>query len=295
MTKYMERMKNNRLERERAAIIVSRKQPAVNVLRTYKKSQLPWTELMPEPIDFCQLAPVKAVLELPNEITVDESSFAEVIPLLPGLFADWRKNIEAQMLECLGRGAIDERDIYDDESPSPSAESPSKPSATELLHEIQLATTVFRCTACTGGQYLFDLLQDSMMDNYHRLYHHVDKSEPLFYPKVMSHQCLTRKTHYTTDRNDVSVYLEQTLLARQPLSCRRLEVNKAAESMMKAIVKFCELDPAAATVNDLDELDVWFGCPECPRWHGGPDHAEVSVFGWRAAVSVLPLTDTINR
>lgn len=86
-------MKVKRQERERKALIVTRKTPAIEVLRDYKKSQLPWTAPMPEPVDFCNFPAVKAILELPNEVTVDVSNFAEVVPLLPSLFSDWRAEI----------------------------------------------------------------------------------------------------------------------------------------------------------------------------------------------------------
>ena len=40
MVKYMDQMKVKRQERERKALIVTRKTPAIEVLRDYKKSQI---------------------------------------------------------------------------------------------------------------------------------------------------------------------------------------------------------------------------------------------------------------
>lgn len=67
----MERIKVDRLKRERQALIISRKPAAINILRAYKISRLPLTEVMPEPVDFCAFPEVQAVLELPNDASID--------------------------------------------------------------------------------------------------------------------------------------------------------------------------------------------------------------------------------
>jgi hypothetical protein len=77
LIEYMEQMKTKRLDRKRKAI-------AINVLRAYKISSLPWTEdFMPEPVDFCTLPEIKAVLGLPNDPEVDESTFSDILPKFP--------------------------------------------------------------------------------------------------------------------------------------------------------------------------------------------------------------------
>ncbi|KAF7976305.1 hypothetical protein HWV62_7007 [Athelia sp. TMB] len=98
MINYMERMKRNRMERERQAIIISRKSYAIEAVKPYKISQLPWTEVMPEPPDYCRMKPIKAILELPIDTDVDASSFAAAVLELPSLFAEWQQDLKTQTL-----------------------------------------------------------------------------------------------------------------------------------------------------------------------------------------------------
>ncbi|KZP14926.1 hypothetical protein FIBSPDRAFT_751000, partial [Athelia psychrophila] len=263
MIKYMEQMKLDRLEGERPAIIISRKRPAIEAIRAYKISQLPWTEVMPEPPDYCRMAPVKAILELPNEIDVDVSSFETVVPELPSLFAEWRRDAQTQVLRLLNlqpENAL--------EQPPTSVGPPSLNAA----HQLQLATTAFNCTRC-----IFD----------YSVFSPTFSMAPLLYPEFLSHCCLTSLSK-NVNHADTSVYLEiqhpRARRARAEWTCDNLTINTCAGEMMEAIVIFCRLDPASATTKDLDELDVWLGCQNCARWPEGPDEAQVSVFGWRNAV-----------
>jgi hypothetical protein len=77
----MEDMKIQRLKCECQALIISHKPTAISVLCAYKISHLPFTEVMPEPVNFCALPEVKAILELLNDVTIDKSSFSEIFPL----------------------------------------------------------------------------------------------------------------------------------------------------------------------------------------------------------------------
>jgi len=299
----MEEMKTNRLDRERKALIVTRKFPAINVLREYKKSLLPWTEsIMPEPVDFCNFAPVKAVLELPSEVEVDESSFADIIPLLPSLFADWRVDIEKQMLKGFGRMVKNPQRatrglaflgpfrafIRED---TESVDEDSSDEDTGLAENIALATTVFKCHDCSFFNWTtnyWDLSDDSDDEDFGSLAFAEGPSaarEPLFYPHVMGHQCLTRKVDFSCDRSDPSVFLDQLERTRTSWSCEKLKVSKRAKTMMEAIVEQCGHEPLSATVNDMDNQDTLLGCPLCANWSDSTSNdAKIPVFGWRAAV-----------
>ncbi|KAF7966416.1 hypothetical protein HWV62_1891 [Athelia sp. TMB] len=248
MVEYMEGMKSNRLEREHIVIGISRKASAIDAISNYKKCCLPWSEVMPQPADYCQFEPVKAILEFPSEVTVNVSTFRNILPQLSVCFAEWRKHLKAKIIQSL----------------DPTA---------ELLLEstIHLATTVFRCEQCSLLN-CFENAGDS--DNV-----------VLFYPEVLNHQCFTRTLSYGGHANDVSLHLERQSTARKPWSCENLVIDENASKSMDAIVRFCNLDPDSATVADLDNVTtIWFGCPKCVEWPAHSSHARVPLYGWRAAI-----------
>ena len=248
----MEKMKADRLERERQELIIRRKLPAINVLRDYKISRLPWSELMPGPLDFFNLPEIKAVLELPNEVDVQESSFSDIIHLLPKLLADWAQGIKAGMTA-----------------------------------KKDLATTVFRCTDCCPSWRMPDMGESNSSSSSEddilisSLY-----SEPLFYPKVIGHHCLTSTDDNPWNITDPSIAFNSGVWGRRQWIDSSLAVDESGEMRMADIIKTCGLDPTVTTVRDMDELDPWLGCSVCAKWGDiAVPNAEVKVFGWRAAVS----------
>jgi len=300
----MEEMKTKRLDRERKVLIATRKFPAINVLRQYKKSLLPWTEfIMPEPVDFCDFAPVKAVLELPNEVEVDESSFADVVPLLPSLFADWRVHIEKQMLKGFGRmlkqaqgGGMGWRNqIYDvaAREDTESVDENSSDEDTELAEKMALATTIFKCHDCSYSNWAWNLSDDEDDEDFDAFERPLATREPLFYPRVLGHHCLTRKVG---DKSEPSMSLDRLNRTRMGWSCRKLRVDKRAKTMMEGIVEHCGLEPLFATLMDMDDHDALLGCPLCAKWPVSTSNdAEIPVFGWRAAVSTyIPLLSDLS-
>lgn len=283
MIKYMEQMKSNRLERERKTLVISRKKFAVQVISAYKKRLLPWTEVMPDPANYCEFEPVKAILELPNDVTVDGSSFDDVIPELDSLFSKWRKDINLDIRRLLDptQENMDGTKPSNHTSLAAAGEMPKKqPSQAELDQQIQLATTVFRCKVSSN---------DDMDAIYHVLYGGAHNGRSacanLFYPDVLSHRCLSRTSTYSTSyRNDESLHLERVVSSRRSWTCERLVVDEKAKALMEDIVKFCKLDPATATAKDLDDLDIWLGCPDCASWTTDTDKAKAPVYKWRAAI-----------
>ena len=261
MIKYMEKMKLNRLERECKA---TRQRYAIEAIRAHKISLLPWTEVMPEPPDYCQFPPVKAIMELPIDVAIDLSSFDTVISQLPTLFEEWRRNLRMEMLRSLQDDSGSELTIKDPFIGPPSPGS---------VQRLPLATSAFRCFTCIVG------LGPEFGRHDKRI-----GSVPLLYPENLHHRCLTRQIFQEDNESDASIDLGPATRGRDQWSCSLLRFDPIASEMMETIVKFCKLDPASATPKDLDAIDVWLGCPECAQWLEGPDAAEVPVFGWRNAV-----------
>lgn len=159
-------------------------------------------------------------------------------------------------------------------SPNPFTGPFIGPPSLDTVQKLQLAATAFRCLRCNAG-------------HAHNIHGDWDKAEPLLYPKLLNHTCFTRQL-YPLNNSDDSVYLKNSYFrSREGWNNSLLRVDTNGVDMMEAIIKFCNLDPASATLNDLDDLDVWLGCRDWADWYEGPDVAEVSVFGWRNAVRYL--------
>jgi hypothetical protein len=93
MVEYMEKMKAERLARELEQLHTQRKLDAIKLLRAYKAECAPFTDVMPEPLDFCAFGPIKEILDQPPDINVDAESFLHLMPELDGMVEEWRRMI----------------------------------------------------------------------------------------------------------------------------------------------------------------------------------------------------------
>jgi hypothetical protein len=307
----MEEMKIQRLKRERQALLISRKPTAIGILRAYKISQLPFAEVMPEPVDFCAFQEVKAILELPNDVTVDESSFSEIVPLLPNIINRWRMNVIQKLAARVGQAHEDEKSLLGQNQAPASETATSKENNQPLLakaeesatigydpaEKMKLATTVFKCRKC-GERYRNWPYRLGNVDlACHKPPSIADMTYPLFYPQVLGHRCLTmpETDDYTAySSNDQSVRLNvdvspfanwYSLHSRQSWDCLCLAVDAKSGQRVAKIVEACGLDPATTTADDMDLVDARLGCPNCLEWrHLGSNTARITSFGWREAV-----------
>jgi hypothetical protein len=296
----MQEMRKKRLAREHKALVVERKQSAVEVLRTFKNAQLPYTEIMPEAPDFCALEPIKAILEQPLEVTVDESSFADILPVLADLIASWRQTINAELLKVLknnnnrrrkhftlaqvmlaymgfddGDGIDFDDDISeDDDTPLPDD---------ILSAKVKLATTVFRCTRCTSHHsFLYDGLSMCSDDG-------TAQPNLLFYPEVLGHRCLTRSAEplWPWDtRGEFIERLDSYSRTRKKWSTCHLQLDVRSGKVVEAILEVAKMDPATTTPRDMDNLNAWFACVRCaiPRT---TQTRRTAAYGWRDAVRFI--------
>lgn len=308
-------MRTKRLARELAALVIERKIHAVEVLRTYKNARLPITELLPEPVDFCNFPAIKAVLEQPANVTVDETSFAKVIPELPTLIEKWRAGTEKQIVKIVKtRDTIarrlaqfthlryfsaammssdDEEDFYEsDDTPGMTDE--------EARARMHLATCVFICRSCSYRS--IDFFDDYFsMDSDDDEDYSSSTMTPLFFPQVLGHTCMTRGAlpFYTwdQDKTDASRRLDGYSKERKAWSGSRLSVDAEASKTAKFVVEKAGLNPETATVSDMDALDLVYLCAQCicplaeklGEIEANVDKLEdmyvVPIFGWREIVS----------
>ncbi|KAJ6609353.1 hypothetical protein B0H10DRAFT_2225993 [Mycena sp. CBHHK59/15] len=267
IVQYMEEMKVKRLAREHAALVIVRKGIATKVLRTFKRSQLPWTDNMPMPgaPDFWEFPEIKAILHQPLEVDVDEQAFEALLLDFPKMIARWRDGLVQQLVkQVTSRGW----------KKGESAES--------TMASLQLATSVFKCVECSRA---------TMMD-YISMFMEADLSSPpcnaLYWPRVLSHRCLTQSSQ--------AMYLWFDGRATK-WSASTLTHDKDVAETVERIVTACGLDPTTATVADMDALNARLACHTCAeratsvpesskkgKSPAGDAPAQVHAYSWRNAV-----------
>jgi hypothetical protein len=317
----MTEMQVKRLEREHAALVLERKKYAIEVLRIFKNQHLPCTEIMPQGPDFCDFKAVQDILTQPFNVEVNISSFDNIIPQLPAMFKAWREDVHLSMLDAVQRSfrpIISSGFNFDFFMSSPSdygdgwddsdEEDSDKEDRQEVSHPLpeneccitmKLAATVYSCKSCTHlAEYGYDFESDDTDPSFYSFSHSQCGCDgPLFYPQVMGHACLTRKT-CTYDvwegrkKFDPSTELADSDYVRKNWGCLKISVDKGASDVAAQIVKLAGLDPTTATSDDMDKLGLRFICPKCkttktknPQVSGIEDDEEaMPIFDWRGAV-----------
>lgn len=326
MVSFMERMKTQRLERERKALVISRKRIAVSILRAYKISRFPLTDVMPEPMDFCAISQVLEILELPTETQVTENTFAPVVEKMDELVGEWRTRILGSLVQKVKDSLYPHRPRVNrlsetadstlmNNTASPSADptgkgkakdvEPSIPDDSQIIQDLSLATTVFSCkccnprfgTFCDSTTLTSDTDSTSSEDDFFDSWgfglgpcRPRSRSNPLFFPKVLGHRCLTKQHGFNWDNpsGDPTKQYDYPMGNRTRWTCHLLQVDEKAGKMAANVVTTCGLDPETTTTVEMDQSNSQLACLECLEWSDDEwDQAEAQVFGWRAAVSSI--------
>ncbi|KAG6857308.1 hypothetical protein H0H87_006501 [Tephrocybe sp. NHM501043] len=256
--KFMDEMRAIRLNREHKQLILLRKPAAVSVFRAYMAKHHPFTDLIPSGLDFCAFPLVKEILEQSSEVEVDESSFTDVVPLIPDFITDWRQSLDGHIIQVIKDdpsflfrhslwnkfgefvGKLDKDSYKDDWSLEDHgihnwAEATLRRrkllfNESKLPLKLPLATTVFTCKKCNkAAPNETDIAYETDDDDNFAGYSPGSLgsgtySKPLFYPEVKGHHCLTRKKVF-----DLPLWLQGheeygELLMENP--ARKLDSNK---------------------------------------------------------------------
>jgi len=114
------------------------------------------------------------------------------------------------------------------------------------------------------------------------------RSNPLFYPKVLGHHCLTKQHGFSWDNSsgDPTKQFDYPMGNRTRWACNLLQVDEKAGKMAANVVTSCGLDPKTTTAVEMDQSDNELACLECLDWSDEEwGQADAPVFGWRAAVT----------
>ncbi|KAF7338051.1 F-box domain-containing protein [Mycena venus] len=115
------------------------------------------------------------------------------------------------------------------------------------------ATTYFRCAECR---------------------------EPIAYPRILAHACLSELQHGHRNRDDDDAILF-TNLESEPWNYggKRVTYYPDAEASAKSVVHNCGLDVDMTTAQDMDDVSPWLECICCRHKVNGR-----AVFRWRKAI-----------
>ena len=289
LIEFMQEIRKKRLVREHKVLIAERKQSAVEVLRTFKNARLPYTEILPEGPDFCDFEPIKVILEQPADVIVDESSFTDVLPSLPDLMAAWRRDIDLQLVRALQhngrRGGLSmvhallfcmgyDGDSFDLDEDDSEDEGPSL-NDSESAAKLKLATTVFRCDACSHPFPYSSISSDDDLIS-------TRQPRPLFYPEVLGHRCTTRGSDL---HRETIQRLEHYVKNRRKWTARPLRLDLRMQQMAEAVVEAAGMHLTTTTSEDMDNLGAWFACLKCAFPCPG-NMAQTKAYGWRDAVGI---------
>ena len=282
MIEYMEEMKTKRLARELIQFHRQRMVSAIKLLHAYKVAAAPFTVVMPESVDFCALIPIKEILDQPTDVNVDAESFVHLMPELGGMIERWRDVITAEFVREVNDG-IKSLDANTG-GRRKTGSRPVENSDESILQRIKLASTVYKCTNCAEEKHYPDLRYGSQLpDSFYEIMSQLPLwakepfyVNPLWYPRVLGHRCLTKPFGFTLED---TLQLENAPEYRKLWSCELIEVDKRASKAAKAVVEACGMNPRVATADDMDNLDARLECLKCH-----PDDPEHMVFGWRSAV-----------
>lgn len=241
------------MKKERLMLDNQRKQLAIAILKTFKRNQLPYTQLMPSAADFCEFTEVKSLIEQPADVDLNESSFEDLITCLPTIFEAWRTEKINSLIRLL---PVEER---------------------RDVSSLDLATSVFTCLKCASEPaascvYTFpDVLVHRCL-TYTTIFDY-NSTESETDPSVLL-SGLTRRRTWSLSSIEVNPTLQAEV--------RRLIEAAGCDTGLK---------PNTATIKDMDELEVYFACVSCnsaaPRVLFSMEEGlsiVMDVFGWRMAV-----------
>jgi hypothetical protein len=129
----------------------------------------------------------------------------------------------------------------------------------QLLHKpfdvsaLSLATAFFRCRWCT---------------------------EPITYPRILKHACLTTNHSKLDDEEDEFLH---TNIWTTPWNHggEQVSFDEEASTFARQIIKSCGQDPLTITMSDMDILDCRVECVRCAHRSRGR-----LIMGWKQAVCV---------
>lgn len=263
MVQYMATVKADRLEHERLECLQRRRVLAVDVWNEYRRLN-PTNDLMPGPLDIWLWEEMEYIIKLPTEVTVDQATFAKVIPKLPRFVESWQHDRMFTLIHC-NQIRLSLPRQYSDQ-----------------LRQLQLAACVFTC-------------EDSANLHMDKKGYDPQIYPSMWYPEFIHHACNSVCTISGRSKDTDIGWLDTNpaLRLRNEFPSRRRKEwsidglffdNKASRTVQK-ILDACGLDYKTVTAEELDEHDPRIVCLKCSFGYKCDGERGFPVRTWRNAVS----------
>lgn len=243
----------------------------IEVVRKYKSTYSGNRSIvLPEPADYLEFEPIRALVDKEGDDELSPDALSGLEPRLDNLMLEWDEKVRKDFLVHLRR-CIRENHRTCKDSSTCSHQPLLDMNDDDLKSFSERVTTIFRCSACSHNDHIFEGL-DSDSDMEPVL---LGRGSPetetkiLFNEQVLHHQCLTRGKHShcarilgsMVDESYGSNPLNGVHIKRFPLSFSYIILDGAYGCVMGDIMKAAHKNPESADRSLLDQMR--FYCHTC--------------------------------
>lgn len=230
MDECMEQAREDRIVRDRMQVLQERWTPLEATLTTL--SHLPEARAYNIAIGDIALMPeIREIVDVSEEVSVDEASFAEVHAKFGDMAERWKLDGAAKLRELVFQWLPT---LVQPKPKETKREGKGKAKAKPEVDVLELATVRFHCNNCHDG------------------------GVALYWPGVLAHECLRDVPH--SEEDDAYKRFICDKMMRRPSTAMfgHLDRLKVAEpsNAAKAVIRLCGKNPDTATVEDMNSLNV---------------------------------------
>lgn len=202
--------------------------------------------------DIALMPGIRKIVDVPDDVPVDQASFAGVHAEFSGMVEQWKMDAAIQLRELVMRARHARVQLLTEDNTQAQAQA----QAQLEVDVLELATTKFYCKRCKR------------------------KKVGLYWPGVLAHACLRSAICWKTD--DIYKQFVQCKTSihagpRSTIFSDDLEVAEPSEAA-KSVIQLCGKNPENATVEEMNALNVMLVV------RGGDDS---DIGTWRDAVCLI--------
>lgn len=215
----MEEIKSERLLKIYAAVLQERFKVFESVAIDWRREGK-FDDPFPRLRDFLSFPEVRAIIDVPGEVTITPESFHPLLPQLPTMFSRWVSQCRTEVTECIKEKCLEES------LPIPEGVDPL---------ELAISSSI-TCSGCKKGKHFPDIFTHTCANASGWLFRQQPKaydSAEVVYDKTASNHCGTK-----FGRDTVQIDIKG----------------------VKSVIEKFEHDPASVTAEVMDQLDTRIRC-----------------------------------
>ena len=233
MIQCMEDVRRDRLKNERRRVLRQRWKSILDTL--LELSRRPEARAHDISLGDIALMPeIREIMDAADDVVVDETSLDEVVANFSGMIERWKDTAATQLRKLI----MESRPVTDAlqrETRRMTRKGKAKAQAEHRPDVLELATTRFHCKRCN------------------------EKSKALYYPGLLSHECLRDHSHSEEEdvyKDFVLRQVEDLQVYTMPLYYFDLLQVAQPSAAAAAVIRLCGKDPEVATAEEMNALNV---------------------------------------